>query len=58
MTSKPVAVGWQRLLFLLIASNKLKKESVPSNAAHAAFSCPQSLLSSQKDEDAGAVITD
>lgn len=51
VTSKPAAVSWQRLLFLLLASKvllQLEEVSVPSSAAHAAFSRPQSLLSASE----------
>lgn len=59
MTSRPAAVAWQRLLFLLLASKVLLQleESMPSNAVHTAFSSPGSFRQSWENEDLGAVIT-
>lgn len=51
VTSKPAAVSWQGLLFLLLASKvllQLEEVSVPSSAVHAAFSRPQSRLSASE----------
>lgn len=60
VTSKPAAVGWQRLLFLLIASKVLLQleevECLPKLCTLHSLA-PRAFCQSQKDEDARAVNT-